>query len=103
MSGQCKVYGDLTLQYDDLTNDDNLVSFFNDVLARREELDKVWGTLLVGIRQRWSQSCPFWQDKPAQNYLLDWTSYEIYMFDDRGKLVIDGSMGLDKAFDNIKN
>ena len=41
LSGQCKVYGDLTLQYDDLTNDDNLVSFFNDVLARREELDKV--------------------------------------------------------------
>jgi hypothetical protein len=41
LSGLCKVYGDLTLQYDDLTNDDNLVSFFNDVLARREELDKV--------------------------------------------------------------
>ena len=40
LSGQCKVYGDLTLQYDDLTNDDNLVNFFRDVLARREELDK---------------------------------------------------------------
>ena len=27
---------------------------------------------------------------------------DFYMFDDRGKLVIDGSMGLDKAFENIK-
>ena len=42
LSGQCKVYGELTLQYDDLTNDDNLVNFFKllDMLARREELDK---------------------------------------------------------------
>ena len=40
LSGQCKVYGDLTLQYDNLTNDENLVKFFSDVLARRDELDK---------------------------------------------------------------
>jgi hypothetical protein len=40
MSGQCKVYGDLALQYSDFTNDDNLVQFFSDVLARRDELDK---------------------------------------------------------------
>ena len=38
---EANLMSDLTLQYDDLTNDDNLVSFFNDVLARREELDKV--------------------------------------------------------------
>ena len=40
LSGQCKVYGDLALQYSDFTNDDNLVQFFNDVLARRDQLDK---------------------------------------------------------------
>ena len=28
---------------------------------------------------------------------------DFYMFDDRGKLVINGSMGLDKAFENIKD
>ena len=39
-SGQCKVYGDLALQYSDFNNDDNLVQLFNDVLARRKQLDK---------------------------------------------------------------
>ena len=41
MSGQCTVYGDLTEKYSDLTNDDNLVSLFTEILARREELDRV--------------------------------------------------------------
>ena len=40
LSGLCKVYGDLTLQYDDFSDDNNLINFFNDVLARREQLDK---------------------------------------------------------------
>ena len=41
MSGQCTVYGDLTQKYSDLTNDENLVSLFTEILARREELDRV--------------------------------------------------------------
>ena len=40
MSGQCKVYGDLTEKYPDFTNDNSLVSFFTEVLARRDVLDK---------------------------------------------------------------
>ena len=40
LSGQCKVYGDLALQYSDFTNDDNLAQFFSEVLARRDQLDK---------------------------------------------------------------
>ena len=40
MSGQCKVYGDLTEKYSDLTDENSLVQFFKEVLARREELDK---------------------------------------------------------------
>ena len=39
-SGQCKVYGDLTDKYCDLTDENSLVQFFKEVLARREELDK---------------------------------------------------------------
>ena len=34
-SGQCKVYGDLSEKYGDLTDDENLVQFFSEVLARR--------------------------------------------------------------------
>ena len=40
LSGQCKVYGDLTLKYSDLTDVNNLVQFFSDVLSRRDALDK---------------------------------------------------------------
>ena len=40
MSGECKVYGDLTEKYPDFTNDNSLVSFFTEVLARRDVLDK---------------------------------------------------------------
>ena len=39
MSGQCKVYGDLTEKYSDFT-DDSLIQFFSEVLARRDRLDK---------------------------------------------------------------
>ena len=34
------MYGDLTHKYSDLTDNDALVEFFKEVLARREELDK---------------------------------------------------------------
>ena len=39
-SGQCPVYGDLTHKYSDLTNIDSLIGFFNEVLDRRDQLDK---------------------------------------------------------------
>ena len=39
-SGQCKVYGDLSEKYTDLTNDESLVQFFSEVLARRDLLEK---------------------------------------------------------------
>ena len=40
MSGQCKVYGDITQKYPDLTDDESLVGLFSDILARRDQLDK---------------------------------------------------------------
>ena len=40
LSVHCKIYGDLTLKYRDLTDDKSLVQFFNEVLARRDALDK---------------------------------------------------------------
>ena len=39
-SGHCKVFGDLTEIYSDLTSDEGLVQFFTAVLARRDQLDK---------------------------------------------------------------
>ena len=39
-SGRCKVFGDLKERFGDLHNDDNLVQFFQEVLARRDELDR---------------------------------------------------------------
>ena len=47
MSGQCTVYGDLTKKYSNLTNNENLVSLFTEILARREELDRV---IRLGIK-----------------------------------------------------
>ena len=40
-SGQCKVYGDLCENFTDLTDDESLVQFFIDVLARRDMLEKL--------------------------------------------------------------
>ena len=34
------VYGDLALKYSDLTDDENLVEFFREVLDRRDQLDQ---------------------------------------------------------------
>ena len=44
VSGQCEVFGDLTEIYSDLTSDEGLVQFFNAVLARRDQLDKILQT-----------------------------------------------------------
>ena len=40
MSGKCKVYGDIALKYSDLSDDNNLVYLFTEILARRDILDK---------------------------------------------------------------
>ena len=39
-SGNCEVYGDLTDQFGDLSEDQNLVDFFRAVLDRREDLEE---------------------------------------------------------------
>ena len=39
-SGKCKVFGDLNERFGDLTDDENLVRFFQEVLARRDLLDE---------------------------------------------------------------
>lgn len=39
-SGQCKVYGDLTEKFSDLTEINSLVQLFQEILARRDKLDK---------------------------------------------------------------
>ena len=38
-SGQNTVYGDLALKYSNLTDDESLVEFFSEVLARRDQLE----------------------------------------------------------------
>ena len=38
-SGKCPVYGDLVTEHGDLENDNNLVSLFKEILARREKMD----------------------------------------------------------------
>ena len=40
MSGRCQVYGDLSNNYGDLREDDNLVEFFKAVLDRRDWLEE---------------------------------------------------------------
>ena len=49
LSGQCKVYGDLTHKYSNLTDDNALVDFFQEVLARREQLDKEQNNPVGGV------------------------------------------------------
>ena len=39
-SGNCKVFGDLKGRFGDLHDDENLVQFFQEVLIRRDEIDK---------------------------------------------------------------
>ena len=40
ISGDCEIYGDIRRKYGDLDDDNKLVKFFNEVLARRDELEK---------------------------------------------------------------
>ena len=39
-SGRCTVFGDLKERFGDLHDDENLVQFFHEVLARRDEIDR---------------------------------------------------------------
>ena len=48
-SGKCKVFGDLNERLGDLHNDENLVQFFQEVLARRDEIDKKQETCDGGV------------------------------------------------------
>ena len=41
LSGRCKVFGDLTEGFSDLTDDNELVEFFAAVLSRRDQLDNL--------------------------------------------------------------
>ena len=40
-SGNCKVFGDLQDKFGDLSQDENLIKFFSEVLSRRDQIDKV--------------------------------------------------------------
>ena len=39
-SGKCKVFGDLKGRFGDLHDDENIVQFFQEVLTRRDKIDK---------------------------------------------------------------
>ena len=49
LSGQCQVYGDLTDKYSNLTDDNQLVQLFSDILARREALETLGGGDLTTV------------------------------------------------------
>ena len=40
IAGNCEVYGEIRAKYDILKDDNDLVHFFNDILAKRDELDR---------------------------------------------------------------
>ena len=48
-SGLCKVYGDIAQKYTDLTEDENLIGLFSEVLERRDLLDRQQTNPVGGI------------------------------------------------------
>ena len=48
-SGRCTVFGDLRERFGDLHDDENLVQFFHEVLARRDEIDRQKETCDGGV------------------------------------------------------
>ena len=42
MNETCKIYGDIRAKYGSLTEDQELVDFFKEILIRREEMDVLW-------------------------------------------------------------
>ena len=45
-SGRCTLFGDLGERFGDLHDDENLVHFFQEVLARRDKMDKEKETIV---------------------------------------------------------
>ena len=41
LSGSCPIYKDIRDKYGDIESDTDLVNYFNDILARREERQKI--------------------------------------------------------------
>ena len=40
IAGNCEIYGEIRAKYDSLNNDMDLVNFFNEVLAKRQEIEE---------------------------------------------------------------
>ena len=40
MSGKCEVYKDINERHKDLSSDESLLAFFQEILKRREELEE---------------------------------------------------------------
>ena len=40
MSGKCEVYKDINEQHKDLSSDESLLAFFQEILKRQEELEE---------------------------------------------------------------
>ena len=40
LSGDCETYGEIRDKYSDLNDDNQLVDFFNEVLAKRDKLEE---------------------------------------------------------------
>ena len=72
-SGNCSVYGDSVRKYSDLTEDDSLVKFFTEVLARRDELEYQIPDQIPGGGEDntvGANSVPRAQHKPIQGQYL---------------------------------
>ena len=63
-SGRCTVYGDLTMKYINLIDDDNLVQLFSEVLPRRDQLD-ISTSGSGGDTTDGANPVPIVQDKPV--------------------------------------
>ena len=60
----CKVFGDLKERFGDLSDDENWVQFFQEVLARRDEIDKE--TCDGGVNTIVGANPALQRDKPIQ-------------------------------------
>ena len=65
-SGNCKVFGDLKEKFGNLHDDENLVQFFQEVLARRDEIDKETSDGGVNTIVGANPALHLQQDKPIQ-------------------------------------
>ena len=65
LEGKCKTYGDINKHYGDLTDDANLVGFFQEVLARRSELEEQEEETMVARRATECTPVPRQEDQPV--------------------------------------